>query len=1116
MCRFLRLLILVSSAVTLLNVAPARAQVDRATVSGVVKDSDGGALPGATVIVTSLATSQEARQQTGEGGTYQVANLIPGRYRVDVELSGFKKSTQVVTLEVAQRARLDVELAVGSFAETVTVAESTQLLASDATLGAVIPQIQVANLPLAIRNWDDLLALVPGVQGDRYTEQGGGTSFGRTGGINVHGARALQNNFLLDGVDNNSISENVQELTTQVSRPSVDAIQEFKVVTSPYSAEYGRSPGAAVSVSTKSGTNELHGTGYEYYRNDSFDTIDFFSKRAGAAKPSNDQNQFGGNLGGPIVANRAFFFGDYEGTRITRGVTRLTRVPTADDRAGIFGTSIRDPLTGLPFPSNAVPSARIDPTAAAILALVPLPNQPGANNFFRTADLLDNSDRLLGRVDFKPGVNDTIFGRYIYSNRTREIPGAFGGVLDGTGTSAFGNQTIKTNALVAGWTRVVSSSMVNEFRFSWSQATSDAVHQAFGIAPPAAATIPGSVTDPIVAGGFPGITIDGYFGGSGLGRIGSPDFLPKFQHSNQFEFIDTFSWIRGAHALKAGADLIRPMQNQFMDVPATRGALRFRSAFTGNPMADYLLGYVSDFQLSNVWVVEQRHAAQMFFLQDDWKVDNRLSLNLGLRYDFMTPAVEAGNNQTNFDPAGQGALVFASDGSLEDRALVKPDRNNFAPRAGIVYKLDDKTNLRGGWGIFYNLFDRVGSEDQLSLNLPGLVNKSITQTSVAPVFLLSQGFPANFLSPPNLDPAAGQLTAVRVRAISPDDPATTTTQASAGVQRELPGSMVLSADFVYSRGANLATLINLNQPLANAAGNNALGPLPYPRFGFIEWRADNGKSDYKGVDLGVERRFSRGYAFGLAYTIGKSQDNASEQLTTQGSNAFPQDSRDFSNWFGPSDYDVRHRFSANFVWALPLGQNVFGRDWTVSGIYTAHTGHPFTVNQSGNNVGTSMTGLPNVTGDTKGSGNRGPVVQHRSVPGGALRHIRKRTAQPADGPRLPERRPDRAASVEADVAVHGHAALGHLQRLQHRELRASEPRHQQRRHVRHDLEPGERSQDDAGGDPADILMIGIVGSVVSRQSSVVSRQSSVGSRQSSVVSRQSSVVSRESGVGSRQ
>ena len=278
------------------------AQVDRATVSGLVKDSGGAVVAGASVTVTNLATNVASQQTTTETGSYLVVNLIPGQDRIDVELSGFKKRSQTVTLEVGQRARVDMPLEVGNFAETVDVAGASPILkTSEAALGSVIAEIQVANLPLAIRNWDDLLALVPGVQGDRYTEQGGGTSFGRTGGINVHGARALQNNFLLDGVDNNSISENVQELTTQVSRPSVDAIQEFKVVTSPYSAEYGRSPGAAISVSTKSGTNLVRGTAYEYFRNESLDSTDFFTKRAGAVKPTNDQNQVGGNLGGPII-----------------------------------------------------------------------------------------------------------------------------------------------------------------------------------------------------------------------------------------------------------------------------------------------------------------------------------------------------------------------------------------------------------------------------------------------------------------------------------------------------------------------------------------------------------------------------------------------------------------------------------------------------------------------------------------------------------------------------------------------------------------------------------------------------------------------------------------------
>ena len=965
----MRRILTVVSVLTLALSSVAFAQVDRATITGTVTDSGGAVIAGATVTITNLATNVAFRQPTTETGSYLLVNLIPGKYQVDVEQTGFKKASQVVTLEVGQRARVDATLEVGAVSETVTVGETTQLLNSnDATLGAVIPQFQMSNLPLAIRNWDDLLALVPGVQGDRYTEQGGGTSFGRTGGINVHGARALQNNFLLDGVDNNSISENVQELTTQVSRPSVDAIQEFKVVTSPYSAEYGRSPGAAVSVSTKSGTNSVHGTGYEYFRNQAMDSIDFFSKRANAAKPDNKQNQYGGNVGGPLLKDHAFFFADYEGTRITRGVTRLTSVPTADQRAGIFTTPIKDPTTGLNFDNNTIPASRIDPYAASIIALVPTPNQPGANNFFRTANLIDNSDRLLLRSDWRPNAKDSIFGRYIYSTRDRQIPGAFGGVIDGTGTSAFGNQTIDTNAFVGGWTRVLSSTMVNEARVSWSRSRSDAVHQAFGLTPPANAQIPGMITNPLVAGGFPGITIDGFFGGSGLGRIGSPDFLPKFQHTDQLEYLDTLSWLRGNHALKVGADIIAPMKNQYMDVPATRGALRFRNAFTGNPMADFLLGYVSDLQLSNVWVVEQRHWATMGFAQDDWKVNGHLTLNLGLRYDFITPALEANNNQTNFDPSGSGSLVFASDGSLHDRGLVKPDRNNFAPRIGVVYRLDDKTILRGGWGIFYNLFDRVGSEDQLALNVPGLVNNTVTQTSGAPVFFLKAGMPSDtFLTVPDLNPANGQLRRLRVRAVSNDAPKTTINQASFGFQRELAQGMIATADFVYTRGSNLASLVNLNQPLPNAPGaNNALGAAPYPNFGFIEWRDQNGKSEYKGIDTGLEKRFANGYAFGLSYTLGDSKDNTSEQLTTQGSNAFPQNARDFSAWYGPSDYDVRHRLAANFVVNLPLGENVFARDWVYSGVYAWRSGRPFTVNQSGNNVGTNMTGLPNLVGDPDG------------------------------------------------------------------------------------------------------------------------------------------------------
>jgi len=948
----------------------AYAQVDRATLSGEVKDSSGAVMGDSTVTATHLATNVATKARTTSSGSYQILNLAPGRYLVEAEASGFQKSTQSVILETGQRARLDFALGVGGVTENVVVEEARRLLSTDATLGAVIDQNAVSKLPLAIRNWDDLLALVPGVQGDRFTEEGGGTSFGRTGGVNVHGTRSLQNNFLLDGVDNNSISENVQELTTQVSRPSIDAIQEFKVVTSPYSAEYGRSPGATISVTTKSGTNEIHGTVYDYFRNEGMDAINFFSKRAGQAKPSNDQNQFGANLGGPIIKDRAFFFVDYEGTRITRGVTRVTRVPTVDEKNGIFTSTIRDPLTGQPFPGNRIPANRIDPTAAGIAALIPDPNQPGASNFFRQPDVTDDADRILGRFDFRADPNNSFFARYIYSNRNRFIPGAFGGIIDGTGTSAFGDQVMKSNALVAGWTRILGPAIVNEFRFSWAQAKSDAVQEPFGQQPPQAARV-GNVPDsPIISGGITGITIDGFFGGPGLGRIGSPDFLPKFQHTNQFEFQDTFSWLRDDHALKFGFNVMMPMKNEYMDVPATRGSLRFRNRFTGNPMADFLLGYVNDAQISNIYVVQQRHWATSFFVQDDWRVNDKFSINAGLRYDFITPALEAENRQSNFRPEGTGSLVFASDGSLSERGLVNPDKNNFAPRVGLVYKLNEKTVLRGGYGIFYNLFDRVGSEDQIALNPPGLTNISLVSTTTQPLFLLRNGYPGAFFQPINLDPAAGQLRALRIRGVSEDAPKSRVQQASVGFQREVLTGLVLSVDGVWTKGTNLAHLVNLNQP------RNGNGPLPYPNFGFIEWRTQRGRSQYKGIDVGLDKRFSDGYSIGIAYTLSDSKDNTSEHLSTQGSNSFPQDSVNLEAWFGPSDYDVRHRLAVNFVAELPFGEGkkmvtsgvgakVLG-GWTVSGIFAARSGRPFTVNQSSNNVGQNMTGMPNLVGDPEG------------------------------------------------------------------------------------------------------------------------------------------------------
>jgi len=894
-------------AAFLLAALPVFAQVDRATLTGIVRDPSDAVIPNAQVRVTNLATGVVSSATTTQTGTYLIVNLQPGEYLLQAEAPGFQRFEQTIALEIGARARLDVSLAVGSVGETVKVEGVTPLVETETSVvGTVVDSNEVAKLPLAIRNWDDLLALVPGVQSDRYTEQAGGTSSGRTGGVSVHGNRSLQNNFLLDGVANNSFSTNVQELTTQISRPSVDAIDEFKVVTSPYAAEYGWAPGAAIIVNTKSGTNTIHGTAYDFFRNDAFDSNNFFARRANQPKPKNNQNQFGGNLGGPVIRNRAFFFGDFEATRIEQGVLRTGRVLTANERAGMFGSTIRDPLTGLPFPGNQIPADRIDPVAARIIAMIPLPNTPGNNNYINQPNVEDESERYLGRVDFRVTDNDNLFARYIYSDRFRYVPGFFGGLLDGTSTSAWGRNYLTSHGAVVGWTKVLGSALVNEARFSYARGINDGTQDPFGENGNTQIGFRGVPEDPRVVGGIVGIDLSGHL------RLGSPNFMPKFQHTDQFQYLNTLTWLRGRHQWKFGADVLFPLRNEYFDVAPTRGNLSFNGQFTGNAFADFLLGYAQRAQLTNVYVVNQRLWSTSFFVQDDWKATDRLTVNLGLRYDFMTPPLERDNRMANFDPETR-SLVFARDGSLRDRALVEPDTNNVAPRVGAVYQLNDRTILRGGYGIFYNQFERIGSEDQLALNPPGLMNIDFQAASGSPtpVLRLRDGFPPNTLDPANIN-----LARIMIRGADPNAPRTMVQQFGAGVERQLGRHFVVSADVVGSVTEHLAVLRNLNQPLPGTRDAN--GPVPFPGFAHIQWREMTGEGSYKGLDLSFEKRFNQGYSYRMSYTVGEARDQAPEHLNA--SSGRPQNGRDLDSWEGPSDFDIRHRLVANFILELPFGE----------------------------------------------------------------------------------------------------------------------------------------------------------------------------------------------------
>jgi hypothetical protein len=961
------------------------AQVNTASLTGVVKDTSEAAIAKAKVTATSKETGVQRSTETDAVGNYFFPILPVGDYEVSVESQGFKKATVAVTLETGQKGRQDFAMSVGSLETSVTV-ESTvsQLSPQDASLGSVVDANYVSRFPLLLRSWDDLLAVVPGVQGTRFTTQGGGTSFGRTGGVSVHGVHSLQNNFLLDGIDNNSISENVQELTTQVVRPSIDTIQEFKVTTNPYAAEYGRSPGAAISVSTKGGTNQVHGVAYEYLRNRVLDANDFFSNRSGLAKPQNVQNQFGGNVGAPVIKNKLFAFFDYEGTRIRKGVSRLTTVPLDNERAGVFTTAasgaarvsypaLYDPASGQPFADNTIPAARVDPFARKLIDLFPHATDPThqTNNFLRNAGLLDDTDRYNIRADWQATSKDSVFWRYTFSIRDTFTPGNFGGIADGTSSSSAGAYHLTAHGIALGWTHVVSPSIVNEFRGGFLRNNSFARQDPFGLNK-AADYVPGVPDNPGVAGGVTRTTFTSFDS-----FVGSPDFLPKFQVAQQYQFTDSISYTRGKNQFKFGADLRMPLRNNFQDVPATRGQINFDRIFTcqrtasgcaagtGLSYADGLLGYVQQAALTNVFIVDQRLLMYSFFVQDDIKISPKLTMNLGLRYDYSAPAIDAKNRLANFDPAGSGALVLAKSGSIEDRALVRADKNNWAPRIGLAYQINSKTVWRMGYGIFYSLFDRNGSEDQLALNPPNLVNNNISlgATATAPLFLLKDGFPRNFLDPN----APGLLTRVRVRAANPNAPNAYVQQWSAGFQRELPMHLFIEADYVGTKSTRLNTLRNFNQPLFPN------GPLPYPNFQQIEYRDPLGNSVYHGLDLTVERRFAAGFTFRSAFTYSRSIDNAPDQLNTNAS--FGQNGRDFRNWRGPSDFDVPRRWVTSYVYELPFGKGkkmassgaaayILG-GWRISGGLTFQDGRPFTPTANSNNSAIDrglQTALPSVVG----------------------------------------------------------------------------------------------------------------------------------------------------------
>jgi Carboxypeptidase regulatory-like domain/TonB dependent receptor len=956
-----------------------------AELSGLIRDSSGGVVARATVTILDTMTGIKRTTKSNQDGYYDAPALQPSTYRVAATSAGFETSVrEQIKLDVAEKVRLDFDLVVGSTSTVVKVPSTPQLALSDAEVGAVISSTIISQVPQYLRSWDDLASLAAGVQGYRYTEQAGSPSTHKQGQFSVHGGRQQLNNWMLDGVDDNTFSTNTIEDTQLVARPSIDAVQEFKIITSPYNAEYGRSPGASIVVSTKSGADAFHGTAYEYLRNRVFDANNFFANRDGVDKARNNQNLFGGSAGGRLIKSKLFWFGDYEGTRTRQGIVRQTTVPLPNERIGDFSPetaqtlllkypTIYDPLTQQAFPGNRIPASRLDTAAVKIGSYFPLPNYGSAqsgtldfNNFVRTPSILDDTDRYSGRLDWQADDDNSVFLRYTYTPHHRDVPGYFGGIADGTGTGGWGNRNLDSHGAVAAWTNIIRPNMLNDFRIGFNRSRSFVTQEPFGQGKPSD-FIPGIPSDPLSDGGLPGIWLQGY------SMIGTPSFLPNLQVPQQIQFADKFAVTLGSHTMKFGADW-RLMRNEWRDIPDTRGSVSFTNQFTcgrdtdGNCLdntgiiyGDFLLGQVQEASLSNFFLADQRMHEYSFFAQDDWKQSPKLTLNLGLRYDFGSTPLEGRNRMANFDPSGQGSLYYASAGSLENRTLTRQDHSNFGPRIGLAYAITPKTVIRSGYGIFYALFTQSGSDDQLALNPPQFINHDtfLPASATQPVFQLQNGFPADYLSPSLVN-----LQNISIRATNHDYKTPNMQQWSFGIQRELPAGFLFETNYVGSKTTHLRYQYNINQQIN--------GVRPYANFGPINWFENYANANYNGLEVTLNKRLGQGLTLQAAYTYSKSIDDAGGEDGTSNNSGNQQNSRDRSANRGPSDLDFTHRFTDAFVYELPFGQGKpilqngimakIAGNFQLSGSMTFTTGRPFTVYASGNNSAIDANSYADVVG----------------------------------------------------------------------------------------------------------------------------------------------------------
>src|SRR5258708_5508708 len=969
----------------------ALAQFETATLTGVITDSTGAVAPKTDVKALNEATNVESSASATVEGRYFFPNLRPGSYRVTASAQGFKQFVSAgVVLQVNQAARLDIQLTVGAVTEqTYVTGEAPVLETESAARGAVIDHTKMVELPLNGRDYNQLALLSPGVLAPTPRL----TSVGFRGVFNVNGNRAFQNAFQLDGVDNTSYSNSFRGLNVQVIQPSVEALQEFKIQTNAYSAEFGRSAGALVNAVIRSGTNEIHGSVYEFLRNSELDASNFFANRASLKKPFRQRNQFGVAAGGPIVKNKTFIFGDYEGLRDAAGTVRFSSVPQSIWRDGMFATPIWNPYnpsdTGQEFriPATAscndgagncwkIPTSLIDPVGQKVINVSPNPNTFSPtfdNNFVAVPADRNHTNQFDLRGDHTVSAKLNAFGRYSYSKTSFFRPAPRPGLSEGSFNDTFGTADLKSQAIAAGLVWVLSPSLVSETRFGYAMGDFFQLPPNFGSAcPQELIGLKNAPSDPAICGGIPVFN----FPGGTLQRIGRTTSVPQFQTPRSLNLRESVSWTRGAHALRFGGELLN-VETGIRDISSLLGQFNFTGRFTGvngrweNALADMLLGFPTRYQQDSNTTFNIYQRMYFAFVQDDWKITRKLTINLGLRYEFATPPRERDFKWANFDPSA-GKFIAAKSGSLEEEALIKPDRNNFATRIGFAYSVTPKTVLRGAYGVFYNHANRLGREGLLGFNPPFIIladsniSGSGTLRSTDAIFRLQDGVPAGFV-----DITRVNLATVARKAQDPSQRSPYVQQYNFGIQREVVKDLVLDLSYMGNRGLKLPSFRNLNPntftfnphaaPVAGLREPDSLGLK-----GHIQILENLGISNYNSLQARLERRFSKGFTLLASYTYGKALTDSVDHLSTSGAGngvdvgefKEPQDGKRRRLEYGPAEFDLSQRFVLSGVWRLPFGRNqAYGSGWSrgvdtllggwqFSPIFAAQTGLPLTINQS--------------------------------------------------------------------------------------------------------------------------------------------------------------------------